>query len=464
MRDAAFKTLASLHSALPLSDSQPLLSRLAPRKAARVHTLRGTEPPDAAESADSTIPPGGPGIASGSGEAQGTASGSREAQGEAQGEAQDVQDGSGRETKRRRVTVVEMPRSAATVPRSVSTASRPSNSGQRSSSRPAEGSARGGMALAPAARVARADKRKATTMPAERVPQNKSRVSFTPARVWSKATSSSRDKTTAAKHSATSEHSAAAPKPLVPPESGTPPIAAVGWEVAAAASSAAPSSAAPSSAAPSSAAADHDTLDDCMEWWDQITGVGSASGHAHAAVQPGSASRAADQACRTGQTAQPDSVRKVRPRDAGHPMGSSEAAKAAQTGPEGAEPGRAAVRKSMAKSMAAKKPAAVSRKELSRWVAEVTQQSVTQLEKTCASGAVYCLLLDSARPGSVDMRKVSLSAEASTAYGNYRALGNALSKLGLEKARSVDTQLLQKGQPQATIELLQTLHASLMAV
>ena len=101
----------------------------------------------------------------------------------------------------------------------------------------------------------------------------------------------------------------------------------------------------------------------------------------------------------------------------------------------------------------------VSRKELARWASEVTGQRVTQLEKQCASGTIYCQLVEAARPGSVDMRKVDRAGDA---LGNYKALENALAKIGLEQARSMDIQMLQKGQPQATIDLLQTLHQALV--
>jgi hypothetical protein len=104
----------------------------------------------------------------------------------------------------------------------------------------------------------------------------------------------------------------------------------------------------------------------------------------------------------------------------------------------------------------------VSRKELSRWAQEVTGQRVsqTQLEKSFSSGAIYCQLVAAAKPGDIDMRKVNLTAEGSTSLNNYKELGKALEKIGVEYGRSMEIPLLQKGQPQATIGLLQTLYSA----
>ncbi|KAL1524808.1 hypothetical protein AB1Y20_019688 [Prymnesium parvum] len=107
--------------------------------------------------------------------------------------------------------------------------------------------------------------------------------------------------------------------------------------------------------------------------------------------------------------------------------------------------------------------AVASRKELQRWTAEVTGQRISCLENQCRTGAIYCQLVDAARPGSVDMRKVNLKADDNNALVNYKALEAALSKLGIEETRSMDIQKLAAGQPQATLELLQTLHAALVA-
>ena len=59
------------------------------------------------------------------------------------------------------------------------------------------------------------------------------------------------------------------------------------------------------------------------------------------------------------------------------------------------------------------------------------------------------------------MRKVNLKADDHNALNNYKALENALNKIGIEEGRSMDIQKLAAGQPQATLELLQTLYANL---
>ena len=104
--------------------------------------------------------------------------------------------------------------------------------------------------------------------------------------------------------------------------------------------------------------------------------------------------------------------------------------------------------------------AVVSRRELTRWAAEVSGGRVTNLEKQCCTGAIYCQMIEASRPGVVDMRKVNLDADQNNALGNYKALQVALGKIGVESA-SMDIQSLTKGQPQATMDLLQSLHQHL---
>ena len=59
------------------------------------------------------------------------------------------------------------------------------------------------------------------------------------------------------------------------------------------------------------------------------------------------------------------------------------------------------------------------------------------------------------------MRKVNLKADDHNALHNYKALESALNKIGIEEGRSMDIQKLLAGQPQATLELCQTLYANL---
>ena len=102
----------------------------------------------------------------------------------------------------------------------------------------------------------------------------------------------------------------------------------------------------------------------------------------------------------------------------------------------------------------------VSRRELTRWASEVSGGRISNLEKQCCTGAIYCQMIEAARPGVVDMRKVNLDADKNNALGNYKALQVALGKIGVESA-SMDIQNLTNGQPQATMDLLQSLHQHL---
>ena len=102
----------------------------------------------------------------------------------------------------------------------------------------------------------------------------------------------------------------------------------------------------------------------------------------------------------------------------------------------------------------------VSRRELTRWASEVSGGRISNLEKQCCTGAIYCQMIEAARPGVVDMRKVNLDADKNNALGNYKALQVALGKIGVEST-SMDIQNLTNGQPQATMDLLQSLHQHL---
>lgn len=59
-----------------------------------------------------------------------------------------------------------------------------------------------------------------------------------------------------------------------------------------------------------------------------------------------------------------------------------------------------------------------SRTVLSRWATDVTGTSVGKnlaLEKQCSNGAIYCQLLEAARPGSINMAKVNKEADSVSA-------------------------------------------------
>jgi len=53
----------------------------------------------------------------------------------------------------------------------------------------------------------------------------------------------------------------------------------------------------------------------------------------------------------------------------------------------------------------------VSRTDLIQWVNKTLQVSLTKVEQ-CASGAIYCQIIDACHPGSVAMRKVNWMAKA----------------------------------------------------
>ena len=102
---------------------------------------------------------------------------------------------------------------------------------------------------------------------------------------------------------------------------------------------------------------------------------------------------------------------------------------------------------------------APSRAVLSRWATETLGEPIGAApEKKCANGVIYCQLLDALRPGVLNMSKVNLAADAAhTSLGNYRLLATGLEKAGIENP--IDTSLLAKGQPSATLELLHRLYA-----
>jgi hypothetical protein len=101
---------------------------------------------------------------------------------------------------------------------------------------------------------------------------------------------------------------------------------------------------------------------------------------------------------------------------------------------------------------------APSRAVISRWLTEVAGEPIgTAPEKRCANGVLYCKLLDSVRPGVVNMAKVNLADSEHASLANYRLLSAGLEKAGV--TNPIDSALLSKGQPQATLELLHRLFA-----
>ena len=94
-------------------------------------------------------------------------------------------------------------------------------------------------------------------------------------------------------------------------------------------------------------------------------------------------------------------------------------------------------------------------RQLAKWATEVsaTEVSASGFPKTCVSGALYCQLLNSARPNSIDMGKVKLDTlDESQFLLNYKALAAALEKVG--SPGPVDSTLLSKGNPAETLAML----------
>tara|TARA_B110001452_G_scaffold50214_1_gene38366 strand:- start:701 stop:1522 length:822 start_codon:yes stop_codon:yes gene_type:complete len=99
-----------------------------------------------------------------------------------------------------------------------------------------------------------------------------------------------------------------------------------------------------------------------------------------------------------------------------------------------------------------------SRKDLSDWATHACGQRVTtKLETECSSGVVYCKLLDAVRPGAVDMTKLKDKPSESENLNNFRVLQSGFEKLGI--SQTIDVAQLARGQPQATLEMLQKLFA-----
>jgi len=95
----------------------------------------------------------------------------------------------------------------------------------------------------------------------------------------------------------------------------------------------------------------------------------------------------------------------------------------------------------------------VSRTDLIQWVNKTLQVSLTKVEQ-CASGAIYCQIIDACHPGSVAMRKVNWMAKADHEYiPNYKVLQAAFDKLGIE--RHIQVEMLVRAKYQDNLEFLQ---------
>jgi len=97
----------------------------------------------------------------------------------------------------------------------------------------------------------------------------------------------------------------------------------------------------------------------------------------------------------------------------------------------------------------------VSRNDLLQWVNGLLQINLTKVEQ-CASGAVYCQIIDACHPGTVVMRKVNWMSRSDHEFiPNYKVLQVAFDKNRIQK--HINVELLIRGRFQDNLEFLQWL-------
>mmetsp|Transcript_111822 Transcript_111822/g.198066 ORF Transcript_111822/g.198066 Transcript_111822/m.198066 type:complete len:340 (+) Transcript_111822:78-1097(+) len=95
----------------------------------------------------------------------------------------------------------------------------------------------------------------------------------------------------------------------------------------------------------------------------------------------------------------------------------------------------------------------VSRGELLQWVNSLLQVNLTKVEQ-CASGSIYCQIVDACHTGSVAMKKVNWMAKADHEYiPNYKILQAAFDRNSIEK--HIDVDKLIRAKYQDNLEFLQ---------
>ena len=103
----------------------------------------------------------------------------------------------------------------------------------------------------------------------------------------------------------------------------------------------------------------------------------------------------------------------------------------------------------------------VSKAVLCKWATDVCGSSVGKqlaLEKQLSNGAIYCQLMESAVPGSINMAKVNLAADADyKALPNFKLLEAALHKAGMEQP--LDVPMLSKATWATHYALLNQIYA-----
>ena len=93
------------------------------------------------------------------------------------------------------------------------------------------------------------------------------------------------------------------------------------------------------------------------------------------------------------------------------------------------------------------------RKELVQWLNATLALELQAVEGT-RNGAVACLLLDRARPGSIDLSKVDWAADAhALVLRNYKLLQAGLARARVDRPGDVDG--LARGTHRACLEFMQ---------
>lgn len=99
----------------------------------------------------------------------------------------------------------------------------------------------------------------------------------------------------------------------------------------------------------------------------------------------------------------------------------------------------------------------VGRTELLEWVNRLLEVNLTKVEQ-CASGAIYCQIVDSCHPGTVKMAKVNWMARSDHEFiPNYKLLQASFDKNSIQKHVPVD--MLIRGKYQDNLEFLQWMKA-----
>eukprot|EP00395_MALV-II_sp_L67-2_P000142 gene142-22_t len=95
----------------------------------------------------------------------------------------------------------------------------------------------------------------------------------------------------------------------------------------------------------------------------------------------------------------------------------------------------------------------VGRGELITWVNETLLINMQKIEQ-CASGAIYCQILDACHPNQVQMKKVNWMAKVDHEYiPNFKLLQAAFDRLHI--SRNIDVDKLIRGKYQDNLEFLQ---------